>query len=62
MPTTNLRPIRGGQAAAEPQSARPGPQPPVHRPRGAEDVYNFLSNFTAGVQRGLDDTGRRAGG
>ena len=62
MPTTNLRPIRGGQSAADPQSARPAPQPPVHRPRGAEDVYNFLSNFTAGVQRGLDDTGRRNGG
>jgi len=62
MPTTNLHPIRGGQTAETPAAAgRPAAQPPVHRPRAAEDVYNFLSNFTAGVQRGLDASGGRNG-
>ena len=31
-----------------------GREPPVHRPRAADEVYGFLSSFTAGVQRGLD--------
>jgi signal transduction histidine kinase len=34
------------------------PQPPARTPeqkRTADDVYSFLTSFTAGVQRGLDD-------
>jgi signal transduction histidine kinase len=34
------------------------PQPPMRTPeqkRTADDVYGFLTSFTAGVQRGLDD-------
>jgi hypothetical protein len=41
-----------------------GPAPPVppqaprrtpEQKRTADDVYSFLTSFTAGVQRGLDD-------
>jgi signal transduction histidine kinase len=59
MPVTNLRPIRGGSPAETP-AGRPAAQPPVHRPRAAEEVYGFLSSFTAGVQRGLDAAGSGA--
>jgi hypothetical protein len=39
----------------------PGPTTPpaeadqLERSRSADDVYSFLTSFTAGVQRGLDD-------
>jgi hypothetical protein len=44
---------------------RPSQPPPAEQPpssegwaseRSAKDVYGFLSDFTAGVQRGLDET------
>jgi hypothetical protein len=48
--------------AAEPPAARPAPvTPPARTPeqrRQADDVYSFLSSFTAGVRRGLDETTR----
>ena len=30
---------------------------PAEQRQSADDVYSFLTNFTAGVQRGLDDSG-----
>jgi hypothetical protein len=48
-----------------PSAPRPQPQPPAapEEPdegwaseRSAKDVYGFLSDFTAGVQKGLDET------
>jgi hypothetical protein len=45
MPTT---------AAKMPAHARPAPAEPTGT---AEDVYSFLTSFTAGVQRGLDEFG-----
>jgi hypothetical protein len=39
---------------------RPAPTPPPRSPeqrRNADEVYNFLNSFTAGVQRGLDESG-----
>jgi hypothetical protein len=54
MPDTAPRTVR--------RSGPGGPVPPLGvppaDPRSAEDVYGFLANFTSGVQRGLDDTGR----
>ncbi|MFP3901235.1 MAG: hypothetical protein ACLFXM_10290, partial [Acidimicrobiia bacterium] len=63
----------GGERPASPASpghpggapASPGPpsQPPPPRRsrdevvRSADEVYGFLSSFSAGVQRGLDDLG-----
>jgi hypothetical protein len=50
-----------GPAAAPPAQApahAPAPPPAARKtgPEGAaKDVYSFLSNFTAGVQRGLDE-------
>jgi signal transduction histidine kinase len=54
MPTTSLRPLRSAPPAEPPSGGRSAAQPPVHRPRAADEVYGFLSSFTAGVQRGLD--------
>jgi hypothetical protein len=54
MPTTSLRPLRGAPPAEPASASRPAAQPPGHRPRAADEVYGFLSSFTAGVQRGLD--------
>jgi hypothetical protein len=56
MPTTNpvavRRPSSGPATAAPP----PGRTPPPTR--SADAVYSFLTNFSAGVQRGLDETRR----
>jgi hypothetical protein len=41
----------GGPAGQPPDQGR---QP--RQTRSADDVYSFLTNFTAGVQRGLDDS------
>jgi hypothetical protein len=35
------------------------PEQPPERRAVADDVYSFLTSFTAGVQRGLDDGGHR---
>jgi signal transduction histidine kinase len=46
------------RAPAQPPAHAPAPPPPARKtgPEGAaKDVYSFLSNFTAGVQRGLDE-------
>jgi hypothetical protein len=71
MPTTQpLSLRRGDRARAEPPPAPasgPAGSPPPggaggNAPGGAapNDVYGFLSNFTAGVQRGLDEARRGA--
>jgi hypothetical protein len=58
----NQRPVdRDPAAAGDPQAPRPQvPQAEAPEPngdhRGAEEVYGFLSNFSAGVQRGLDES------
>jgi signal transduction histidine kinase len=72
MPTTSPLTVR----RAEPANGAGAPHavaspPPVQPPtpagsRDANDVYSFLTSFTAGVQRGLDDSrggngGRRGG-
>jgi hypothetical protein len=45
-------PVRGdGNGHAEEAGER-------HDDRSARDVYSFLTSFTAGVQRGLDETKR----
>jgi signal transduction histidine kinase len=60
----------GQTPVVRPTDGPPPPQPPAPRPpaeeppssdgwaseRSAKDVYGFLSDFTAGVQRGLDET------
>jgi hypothetical protein len=65
MPTTNpfSVPRTTGEhpaAAVAPGAPAPPPGEPVAEPprqtRSADDVYSFLTSFTAGVQRGLDDT------
>ena len=53
LPSTKPTPIRS-TPRADTATGQPAAQPPVHRPRAAEEVYGFLSSFTAGVQRGLD--------
>ncbi|HZA00128.1 MAG TPA: hypothetical protein VE575_15310 [Acidimicrobiales bacterium] len=37
-------------------------EPPGDAHRSADDVYGFLSSFTAGVQRGLDEARTRGDG
>jgi signal transduction histidine kinase len=50
--TTGEHPVApGGPAAPPPDRAQPPRQT-----RSADDVYSFLTSFTAGVQRGLDDS------
>ena len=61
MPTTNplsLRHTTGEHpvAPAGPAAQSRDPAQPPRRTRSADDVYSFLTSFTAGVQRGLDDT------
>jgi signal transduction histidine kinase len=50
--TTGEHPVAPGGPAAQPRDRA---QPP-RQSRSADDVYSFLSSFTAGVQRGLDDS------
>ncbi len=61
MPTTNplsLRHTTGEHpvAPAGPAAQSRDPAQPRRQTRSADDVYSFLTSFTAGVQRGLDDT------
>jgi hypothetical protein len=66
LPTTNPLAVRRGAAGPAPAAA-PGlgaampamPAMPPRTPpeaRSADAVYSFLTNFSAGVQRGLDET------
>jgi signal transduction histidine kinase len=76
MPTTDPMMVRragaGGDGPQAPGPQVPGPQvpgpvtrrPPPAEPdgrRSPDDVYSFLTSFTAGVQRGLDETQPRPG-
>ena len=56
MPNTN--PVGVRRQAAGPATAPAAPQPPrsPEPTRSADAVYSFLTNFSAGVQRGLDET------
>jgi hypothetical protein len=64
MPTTNplsLRRTTSEHAVAPGSPGAPAAPPrepaePPRQTRSADDVYSFLTSFTAGVQRGLDDT------
>ncbi len=63
LPSTNPVSLRRGPAAPEgapTAPTAPGPPTPPQRTseqeQSADAVYSFLSSFTAGVQRGLDDT------
>jgi hypothetical protein len=70
MPSTEpLSLRRGGKAqgqppaapASTPEPSPPGPEPASSAGEGetpADDVYGFLVNFSAGVQRGLDEARR----
>jgi hypothetical protein len=52
----------GGSEHSSPvPTAGGGHRDPLAPPRPADDVYSFLSNFTAGVQRGLRETPRPNG-
>ncbi|HEX6425783.1 MAG TPA: hypothetical protein VFZ79_19995, partial [Acidimicrobiales bacterium] len=49
-----------GRPVGAPPSRPPVPsRQPDDRPRSADDVYNFLSRFSAGVRRGLDESSSR---
>jgi hypothetical protein len=67
MPTTNPLSVHRttGQHPVVPETAPEGPsRGPAEPPRqssSADDVYSFLTSFTAGVQRGLDDSQPRGG-
>jgi hypothetical protein len=54
----SLRRLTGEHPVASPGGPPPRPSGPEQK-RSADDVYGFLTSFTAGVQRGLDDA--RAG-
>jgi signal transduction histidine kinase len=61
MPPTNPMSVRRqtGEHPATPGGPAGQPPDPGRQPRqtrSADDVYSFLTNFTAGVQRGLDDS------
>jgi hypothetical protein len=49
-----------GPQGPGPVPRRPPPAEPDGR-RSPDDVYSFLTSFTAGVQRGLDETQSRPG-
>jgi hypothetical protein len=57
--TTGEHPVAPGVPAAPPAERGEPPR----QTRSADDVYSFLTSFTAGVQRGLDDAepGGRSG-
>jgi hypothetical protein len=50
----SLRRLTGEHPEASPGGPPPRPRAPEQK-RSADDVYGFLTSFTAGVQRGLDD-------
>jgi hypothetical protein len=66
----NTSPLSLRRTTGEHPVTRPtAPTPPTPKPAGsgsgepeptraADDVYGFLTSFTAGVQRGLDETRR----
>jgi hypothetical protein len=58
MPATSPRSLRRttGEQQAVPGAPAAEPSEPPRRTRSADDVYSFLTSFTAGVQRGLDDS------
>jgi hypothetical protein len=66
MPSTDPTLMRRARLADDgPQPARsaatyPSPSATDGR-RSPDDVYSFLTSFTAGVQRGLDETKPRPG-
>ncbi|HEX6425587.1 MAG TPA: hypothetical protein VFZ79_19015, partial [Acidimicrobiales bacterium] len=71
MPTASPLAIRRSAQTPDPGAAPPAQGPPPAAPpartpeqkQSADAVYSFLSSFTAGVQRGLDDArSRRPGG
>ncbi|HEX6167391.1 MAG TPA: hypothetical protein VFZ30_11425, partial [Acidimicrobiales bacterium] len=67
MPTASPLAIRRSGQQPDPGVAPPVQSPPAASPpprtpeqkQSADAVYSFLSNFTAGVQRGLDDARAR---
>jgi hypothetical protein len=66
MPTADPMFVRRAQFADDgPQPARSAPRPQsppaADGRRSPDDVYSFLTSFTAGVQRGLDETKPRPG-
>jgi hypothetical protein len=56
-------PGAGSPGPASPPSSSSGAEPPEPNGdhRAADEVYGFLSSFTAGVQRGLDESNRDDG-
>ena len=54
------RPIPGPAAAGGAGPVVPGGPGPAPGNGRADDVYSFLSSFTAGVQRGLDEAEQAA--
>jgi signal transduction histidine kinase len=63
MPSTQPLSLRRGDRGRAEQAPAPGAAaPPQPGGNGPNDVYGFLSNFTAGVQRGLDEARRGADG
>jgi len=59
LPTAQpLRMIRRGEPAPTDSGSRPGDAPSY----SPDDVYGFLSSFTTGVRRGLDEAGGREHG
>jgi hypothetical protein len=59
LPTTNPLAVRRNASESLAGMAAPMPPMPVRTPppaRSADAVYSFLTNFSAGVQRGLDET------
>jgi hypothetical protein len=66
MPTTDPTLVRRAWLPGNgPQPARsaapPRPAAADDGRRSPDDVYSFLTSFTAGVQRGLDETRSRPG-
>jgi hypothetical protein len=60
LPTTEPRRVRRPTAetpAVLTGNGRGTAGRPAEQRQSADDVYSFLTNFTAGVQRGLDDSG-----
>jgi hypothetical protein len=53
-------PGNGPQPARSAAPSR-SPAAPDDGRRSPDDVYSFLTSFTAGVQRGLDETNPRSG-
>jgi hypothetical protein len=55
-------PADDAESASAPGAGRVAPERTPEQRRAADDVYNFLTSFSAGVQRGLDESGRPPGG